>query len=284
MFRFKFLLLALSVAASGVTAQPAIEEAWSLNRRLQFNEAEKRLRDYDLAEGEEWVRGAMARALTLLSVQPKTSRNVDTAYGLLEEVLSSDSGDDLKAWALYYLARIDQLHRTKPDAEQALRSYRDLIERYPDHIAAQLGFLKSILIRLYANPENRPAAVTLKSLETEARFLQSDFARNQFHTLMADGYLFFEISVESAMEHLLAARALGSFEIIDLGNDYLRIANIAYELGRPEIALSHYRRFLEMRPQSTFAYMIRERIAELGEGRGKRSDGMLEDWSSGVVE
>ena len=80
---------------------------------------------------------------------------------------------------------------------------------------------------------------------------------------MAAGYLFFELSREQALEHLLAARALGSFEIIDLGNDYLQIANIAYELRKRDLALRSYRRFLEMRPQSSSSFMIRERIEEL---------------------
>ena len=253
----------LSANSLTYSSSQTVEEAWALNRTLQFKEAEKRLRDYKPKAGEERWRSAFARAVTLLSVQPRKSRNIEKAYSLLEPIVASAAGNDLKAWALYYRGRIDQLHRTKPDTAQALRLYRDLIELYPEHIAAQLAFIKVTIIRLYADPKNRPATETLMSLEKEAGFLQSAFARNQFHTVMAAGYLFFELSREQALEHLLAARALGSFEIIDLGNDYLQIANIAYELGKRDLALRSYRRFLEMRPQSSSSFMIRERIEEL---------------------
>ncbi len=271
------------ILAANTLAYPSsqtLDEAWALNRTLQFKEAEKRLRDYKPKSGEETWRSAFARAVTLLSVQPRTSGNIEKAYSLLEPIVTSAAGDDLKAWTLYYRGRIDQLHRTEPNMAQALRFYRDLIELYPEHLASQLAFTKMTIIRLYADPKNRPSTETLLSLEKEAGFLQSAFARNQFHTVMAAGYLFFELGREQALEHLLAARALGSFEIIDLGNDFLQIANIAYELGKRDLALSSYRRFLQMRPESSFSFMIRERIEELKDW----SDGAVEDWNGGVTE
>jgi len=266
------LFIGLSVllpilATHAVAAGPSLEEAWELNRMLEFNEAEKWLREHDPETEEDQSRTAFSRAITLLSVQPRTTGNIEEADRLLGNIVASEAVSELIAWSLYYQGRIDQLHLVKPDPASALKHYGDLIFRFPDHIAAQLGFIKSGIIRLYAAPgEGRPVA-TLASLENEAGFLSSPFAKNQFHRLMADGYLFFDLSRERALEHLLAARALGSFEIIDLGGDYLRMANIAYELGRRDLARKNYRKYLEMRPKSNATYLVRERIEELGEGR-----------------
>ena len=260
---FKLALLILTLAV-GVDASPAmVEEAWSLNRTLEFNESEKRLKERNGETEEDRSERSFARAVTLFSVQPRTAGNIEEAYELLDAIVTSGAKRDIIAWSIYYLGRIDQIHRAEPQPTAALTHYGELIDRYPEHIAAQLGFIKSAIIRLYADPKEEPPAETVAALENEAEFLSIPFAKHQFHAVMADGYLFFDLSRERALEHLLAARALGSFEIIDLGGDHLRIANIAYELGKRDIALSHYLRFLEMRPKSDATYKIRERIGEL---------------------
>ena len=255
------LLIPFSLSAAQETA--TLEQVWALIRIFEFKSAEKTLWALPTETESDYSSIAFARALTLLSLQPRTLDNVNEAYSFLEEVGEAAAGNDLKAWSLYYRGRIAQIHRAEPDSAGALWIYRELMERHPGHLAAQLAFIKAAVIRLYADPDRQSPSTTLKWLESQAGFLNAPFVKNQFHALMADGYLFFDLGKERALKHLIAARALGSFEIIDLGADYLRMANIAFELGKREVALRNYRRFLEMRPKSSGTFLITERIEEL---------------------
>ena len=266
--RVKVLLAALLLPFADSAAQETatLEQVWALTRMLDFNSAEEALPVLGEEAESDYAAIAFARALTLLSLQPRTLDNVKEAYSLLEKVGEAAAGNDFKAWSLYYRGRIDQLHRGERNAAGALRVYRELMEAHPAHLAAQLAFIKTAVIRLYADPEKRSPATNLRWLESQVGFLNTPFVKSLFHALMADGYLFFDLDKERALEHLAAARALGNFEIIDLGADYLRMANIAYELGKRDLALRNYRRFLKMRPKSTSIFLVKERIEELEKG------------------
>ena len=50
------------------------------------------------------------RGILFLNVQPKLQRNVDEARALLESVRQVDADDELGMSALYYLARIAEVH------------------------------------------------------------------------------------------------------------------------------------------------------------------------------
>lgn len=244
-----------------------VTDTWRLVRKLDFRDAEERVRAVGPAITREGAESRFARGIALLGVQPRTGRRVEEAYGLFGEVVESGAAGALVPWALYYRARVDQLHRTEPDYNNAARQYHELKRRFPGHIAAQMGFVKLCIMRLYVTGGDQPVDRVLADLEAEGGFLDIPVAIRGFHSTLADAYLFFDIDREKALEHLIRVRLQGSLTLIDLGGELARIGNLAYDLGRWEMAQRYYREFLEINPDASSAYLLRERLGEMASAK-----------------
>ena len=240
-----------------------VEDAWKLNRKLEFSAASNLLKRFEPDSGKERSRAFLARAISLMGMQPRTAKNLDSAYQLLETVARSRDADETVLWAIYYQARIDQIHRSPPDFVRAAMHYRTLIDRYPDSMAAQLGFVKLAILRLYVLEEIPIHQQVLADLESESSFLSYPLAVREFHVTLADAYLFFDVSKYKALDHLITARNQRHLTLIDNGDDVARIGNLAYFLERYDLAMKSYREFLEIDPKATEVFLLRERLLEM---------------------
>ena len=183
-------------------------------------------------------------AITLLNVQPKTNRNIEKAYRLLEEIKDEDSSDTYGISAQYFLGRIDQIHRSPPDPESARRHFSRLIERHGEHPAAQLAIIKLGILDLY-DPSIKDVATRLSRTEERVEMLMDPMAERDFHILLAEAYERFNFSKSKSLEHLLAAKAADpTIELLD-PNFTVGVADLVKELGDLETAIRYYRRFLE---------------------------------------
>lgn len=209
-------------------------------------------------------------AITLLNIQPKTSWNIERAYGLLEDLRDGDSSDETGISAQYFLGRIDQIHRSSPDRKSAGRHYTDLIEQHGEHPLAQLAIIKLGILELYS-PSSKDVAAVLFRTEAKAELLTDPIARRDFHILLAEAYERFTQSKSKSLEHLLGAQEADP-SIRRLDPDFtLRIADLARELGKYKLAIRSYREFIGSFQRDARRYQVKHAIEALA-ARMKNGD------------
>lgn len=201
-------------------------------------------------------------AITLLNLQPKTRRNIERAYHLLEDLRDESSSDETGISAQYFLGRIDQIHRSSPDWESARRHYAGLIEQHSEHPLAQLAIIKLGILELYG-PSSNDVAAALFQTEARAHMLTDPIARRDFHILLAEAYDRFNQSKSKSLEHLLGAqKADPSIRLLD--PDFtLRVADLARELGKYKLAIRSYREFIGSFQRDARRYQVKRTIETL---------------------
>ena len=199
----------------------------------------------------------------MLNVQPKLPGNIEQAHTLLEAVRQSRADDETGLDALYYLARIAQFHADPGDAAKAASLYRELIARAPDSPLAQEAVARLAAMRLFADvsPEERRAR--LDECEAAAGRLTVPAARRDAHFVLAEALLLFTEDKAGVLRHLLAAEEAGIARRQLAADTTARIAVLARELGRRDVAVAHYRKFLAEYQRDGRAYMLGEQLKEL---------------------
>jgi tetratricopeptide (TPR) repeat protein len=130
------MLAALSVyGAARIGPDTQLEAAWLDLATLKVSEANEVFHRVHRRTGTQ--ESAYGLALSLLNLQPKTRGNIERAQELFEELAANGETDDLVINARYFLARIDQVHRTQVDPEAAIEAYRRLLEDFPDKPTAE---------------------------------------------------------------------------------------------------------------------------------------------------
>jgi len=253
--------IALSAAPAKEAGAPQspIERGWRLEMQSQFREAHE---TFAAAADSRDVR--FARAMTLLNVQPKTRGNIDEAASALQALAAEDSRDDIGVAAKYFLGRIEEAHRYEPDVQRALEIYTELIREHPEHYYGQMALVKWGVLRLYDPAGDAGRRAVLDELRAVGKRLTHRDAQRAFHMMLADAICRFELSDALALEHLLAAARLGAATRMAEADLYVRVGELARIEGKTDLAAEYYRRMLERFPRDTRAYMIRQRLRDLG--------------------
>jgi hypothetical protein len=231
---------------------------WDLGAGFDFKAAELQFRLQDDRESQ------LGRAVMLFSLQPKTRSNLTQSEALLRALRAAEPADDSGIAALYYLARIAQLHISTPDLVSAKKHYATLIEQHGDHHFGQLARLKLAMLTIYAPDDEAPAEVRLSQAETIGAPLVDAHVKCDFHLLLAAAHFRFSPSWEPALTHLLAAEATGQL-VRDSAraSTFVQVAECGRVLGQPELASVYYQKFLEQFPRDQRAAEIRRRLAQL---------------------
>lgn len=254
------LLLLLPALCCGAETSVPLDVAWRSTTLNLFKEA------HQTFAAEDGPEATLGEALTLLVIQPKTAANVDKAAALLSALAagSSDLADERAQTALYYLGRIEQVHRQTPDPAAARRHFDRLITAAPAGFWAQQAVVKRALIDLYdqeISEETRRARFDV--LVAQAAALAHDGARRDLSLLLADTALQFGYGQDLALTLLLQADAAGVVRKTEVAHVWVRIGELARILGRAGIARDYYERFLKAYPRDGRVLLIRERLAEL---------------------
>jgi len=255
------LLVALRVSANDAPApaDPAAE-AWRALRERRHVEAAPAF-ETALRRGPASAVLRLGHAVALLNRQPRRRENIAEADRLLA-VLAREA-DDVDLQARYLRARVAEAHLFEPDPQLAARRYAELIADAPTHPFAQAAVPKLVRLRVYSLGEDPLDA--LAAAEPWASALTDASARRDYHFVMARSYLFFKASPERALAHLLAAREAGQLIPAQAAATLAGIAELARELGRADLARDAYREFLDTHRRDRRVYMIRQRLAGLGE-------------------
>jgi tetratricopeptide (TPR) repeat protein len=228
------------IATAGALADDA---AWRDAARLLVDDAHRQF----VARGDR-----LGEAIALLNVQPKTSGNIERAAELLDRLRGAD---EIGIAATYYLARLEQIHRFRPNPQRALALYAELFRQHPHHPLAQSGVVKAALMRLYGGDAD------FAEIEASGRQLTIPEAVRDFHLALADAAGRLNLPAEKQLEHLLVVERVGVAKRKTAADLYVRIAELARESGRAELARQFYGKFLAEFPNDQRVRLVKERLA-----------------------
>jgi hypothetical protein len=211
----------------------------------------------------------VGEALALLNVQPVTAANRAAARALAEAIADGPLEDPWTAQARYLLGRIAQIHTVPADFAVARAHYQWLIERQPGSETGQAALVKFAIVQLtevVPAGERRRRYDGLVAMEP----LAIDVAtRRDFHLTLAEACLDYDLGLERALHHSLAADAAGVRQPLRVATLLVRIAELARTLGQKEVARRYYQRFLaEVGTSDLREKLVREHLAALGPEAG----------------
>jgi len=269
-FRLSLLLGLLTPVLPGAEPKPGtLQDGWELVTLYRFNEAEALFRR--LADREPSREHRYALAVSLLNRQPKSDRTIAEARRYLTTLVEESTvpDDEITLAARFYVARILQLHQSKPDLAAARLAYREL-SRIPDGgFWAEVAAVKWATLHVYEVTPWSEKAARLAEAEKELTRLTSPTLRKDLHIILADGYEKFGISLPAALHHLEAAWAAGIERGIDQGDFLARMGELARRTGDPAKARGYFTEFLRRFRRDERVYWITQKVAELEQGDGR---------------
>ncbi len=246
-----------------------VQSPWHLAARGLIEEAHAEFSRLASGGGDQ-RESRFGIAITLLNVQPKTRRNVERAYHILEQLRDEDSADHYGLSAQYFLARIDQIHRSPPDPDSAARHYLSLIERQSKHPLAQLAVIKLGILQLY-NPSAEDVSAVFSQTENRLDLLTDSIVIRDFHILLSEAYERHNLSKSKGLEHLMAAQEIDpAIRLLD-NSFIIRVADLARELGDYELSIRYYREFLNLFQRDVRRFQVArtlERLSSVTKSRG----------------
>ncbi len=248
LFRLRPRLLTglLAVGAAGVPAYSTDEgdlaRAWALAGQSRFAEAHRLLERNGADAGAERL---FAHALVLLNTPPTTEARLDEAARLLSAAAQAPSvTGDLAAAAAYFLARIEGIHRLRPDQPRAKMLYERAWREHSPTRWAQLAALRWLALHLAGIATDEAPADRLMAAENAAPTFVDPSLRKDFHLLMAYAWGRMQPGPEHILDHLLHAESLGIVHAQTRADVYCAIGNHALALGRTPLSLEFFQRYL----------------------------------------
>lgn len=192
------------------------------------------------------------RALDLLHKKGEAQRaQYEQAQGMFSTLVEELDGDAVALASRYYLARIMQSHPMEQDLQTAKGLYFNLFNQHPDRFFGQMAFLKYATIEIYDDSVEGDVT-NLKRIQSLEKYVDSitvDSMRRNFHRVMGDGYLSFNLDAASAYRHLNAAYDLGLNVDLIRVDVLINIGELGEQLGEPKRALAAYEELVELAPK-----------------------------------
>lgn len=251
----------MAAALSVVSADP-VTAAWRQASRLDFNEAWEAFRTVGRTESSREAR--LGEAVLLTSVAPRTAARLDEARAALTALAAEDQRDDTDAAARFFLGRIAQIYADPINYAEAARHYAGLVERHPGHPLAETARVRLSIVELLAatNPAEKRAA--LAAAEARLERLAEPGPRIDLHFVLAEAWWRSAADASRALEHLLAADALGGSVRTNVQIDqWITIGELARRLGRTDVARRYFSRAVAEAPRDERADELRGVIAGL---------------------
>jgi hypothetical protein len=254
------LLLGLCFAAATASAGQ-LTAGWQALANYRAAEALKIFDRSVAAPDETLAREArFGRGVALLDLQPVTGAQLGEARRIFTE-LADTGADDPAQGARFFLGRIAQHHQPQPDAEEAARQFRRLIDEHGDSRWAQSALSRLALLQIYElNPQSAPAVRIAEAgkLLAHARLPS---AESELHYAIANAIFFYRLPAAEALPHLLAAERLGRLDWPTRVEVLVQIAELSRLAGDKAQAAKFYRTFLAENPRDLRVYIVREHLA-----------------------
>ena len=230
---------------------------------LDYRPAERTFREIAETHAESAWEAIFSRAAILLCIQPRTSRNVERAYALFEEVAAKDPNDELGLEARYFLARIYHVHSFSQDFVEAERRYRELIDQVPNSFPGQLALTKLTILRLFRVDRPEQQIQSINEFEPLGRHLSHPGLRFAFHMALADSFQMNDLDEVRAFHHLREAYAVCGRTFRTRLQLIARLSQLAIVLGEPQLARIYLEEFLRSYPRSSRANYLALQLEQL---------------------
>lgn len=250
-------LIASSVAPALLSAHLG-PDALEAVQQLRFNDAAA------MVATERNDEHRLAAALLLLSRQPRTRTNINSAPAALQDLAADPTtSPELRPWALYHLARILHWHLDHTPRAATLAAYQRLIDRYPIHPAAQLAQSRRLLLALFAPAAAEESKARLAQFEKEAPVLTTRDARYAYHYVFSEAYQRFSPEAPELAEHTRRALAIAPMTPTKRADLLIRLAESARARGDVPTARTSYEEFLQSYPRQVRRPLVKKRLEEL---------------------
>jgi hypothetical protein len=184
---------------------------------------------------------------------------------LLAEIAAAGTGD-LSIQARYFLCRIPDVHRLRPDFETAFAMYSALAKDHPAHFLGQLAYAKAALIDICWRASDDQMSSTLDHWWDHSTRMVHPVVRRNFCWQMGDAFHLLGGSYEKALEAYAEAEKLG-FSRTDI-DGLMLVRRSIFELrtNRHAQAAESIRRYIRTFPRRGDVEHMQRLLASLEEG------------------
>ncbi len=258
-----------AILCLGEPACAGLAEAWQdvgyLDYRRAMPQFEK-LRKGAEEGGEEWRQATLGLALCLHQRQPDTKAEKERAAELYDELIAASDEAPVQATALLLRGKLDQLVDYFGDEENfagAGECYARILRDWPDASSAGEAALYLAQTAIYTMDKDaaRQAIARLEAWVTA----HPDTPYAASHWLLIA--LAHRMPLEdqgAAVDASLKALEAGLPREMRVDLLYWRIATMAQNAGKLEVARDFYTRIIVEVQRSGYTYMAQERIKEMG--------------------
>lgn len=282
--RFGFrAILAAALAAAGLSACARRQEAGTPEELLATGWVQYSLAEFDRAAAkfDAALAAAPSQDLRLKALYGlattwnlrRPGEDLKKARDLYQQIIDADPRGDLAAWSFLALARMKHLVPVgdNPDFAEVRKAYQEVMDRYPDHLAAKEAFIyyNATLVSSLDPAEARQA---LKNLYP--------FVENTNTVFLGPAYSLIAVACTTLgdQEKRLWAeiRSLEETEVdptnpfSEFAWQYWNIAAIAeFEVGDFDTARIYYQKLIKEYPQDIRVYAARTALQRMDELEAK---------------
>ncbi len=260
------LIAFVSTCVATIWAQEEERPLWEQEALLIYSESSPEFNRVRMLGREDPRLSRYITALEILHGQQEAEEGPPylAAQRLLRGLIEAEPNDAIGLAAMYYLARIEQSNPVEQDIASAKALYRKLYDSHRDRFFGQMALLKYAALEIY-NDDGVEAGVLerIQKLEALAEDMSVPHLRCNFHRLLGEAYVAFELDPKRAYDHLQAAYELG-LPVESMRVDVvLHLARLCEQLGDGEKALAHYDELILLAPQHESIDEFRAKAAEL---------------------
>lgn len=252
--------------SSSAAPEARLEGAFHDLTQYRFNQAAATFAE--LAREADWPRrrdALFGRGVALFNVQPQSPARIEEAAVALAFVRDVDPTDDLGLAARYFLARVDQVHRSPADPAAALAQWRALAEERPDHYLGQLALVRLALMELYAPALPAERRAVFERFSRAAPPWVDDHLAALYHTVMGDAIMVVWQDAVWATRHYRFVTQAPEARRLTLTDALVRMGEAARQAGVADVARDAYQEFLTASPRDPRAWVVRQHLAALEE-------------------
>lgn len=253
--------------AAQATDDP-IGAAWSDYILGEYDRAIERfesVRASDASGGAAWQNATYGLATTWNLRRP--GEDLAKARDYYEELLRAAPDSDLAAWSALALARMKHLVPVgeDPDYDEVRKAYREVMDRYPEHLAAKEAFLY----------DNATLISSLDPAQTrEAMAALEEFVKNPDNAFVGPAWSLIAVGATTLGDperRLYAEKMSLETTEVDPTNpfteyawQYWNLATIAeFEVGDFNEARAYYRKLIEEYPQDIRVYGAKQALERM---------------------
>jgi tetratricopeptide (TPR) repeat protein len=214
----------------------------------------------------EWYTATLGLALCLHQRQPDMRADKDRAAGLYDELILATPKNEIQATALLLRGKLEQFvdfFGDEADPSAAAAYYARVLRDWPASICAHEAVLYLAQTAIFTMDKRQANAGIARLRAWIEAHPDNPFAATQWLLVSLAYRMPFE-DVGTAAEVGLNALHAGLPKETKLDGLYWQIANMARQAGKRELARDFYARIIQEVQRSTYAYMARQRILDMG--------------------